>query len=515
MGLPNLQLISKHGFKTEEISTQRTLDPYLAAQSAMYESRIETPVYTFLAKELRELELNEQGTKVDHPKMGCFAGDTKVRLLDGRALTFAQLVEEYGSGEKFYTYTIRDDAVSVGVGYAPRLTAKAAPVVAVTLDNGETVRCTPDHRFMLRDGSYREAQDLQSGDSLMPLYTKISTKSAHKMKGYELYLCPDDGKWHFTHRMVGKWRYPGYTGNQHGNGLIHHNRGKLNNSPDALILCEDAKAHGLLHREDILKKRADPEFEAKRLAGLAAYNNDPENRRKAAERFSRTMRRPDVHKKMQEVRSKTGKVTGPRNLTAYNKSAAHREKAAEIGKKTIHKAIAARRRADITIEKVVELRRSGMTDPMIASQLKCSVSLVSRRFSAARKKGIEVPPPPYHANRKGCAAPGNHKVVSVVPAGIADVYDISVDETSNFALDAGVFVHNSKDLADAFAAVVYYLSKNWQSIGIGSVTKGVLTTDYGIPGMAVPTSDGNFRWPDEPPLPLEGEDWSGLPTYII
>ena len=74
----------------------------------------------------------------------------------------------------------------------------------------------------------------------------------------------------------------------------------------------------------------------------------------------------------------------------------------------------------------------------------------------------------------------------------------------------------SKDLADAFAATVYYLSKNWQSIGIGSVSKGALTLETGVPGMAVPTADGNFRWPDEPILPTEGgEDWSGLPTYII
>lgn len=70
MGLPNLQMIEKHGFETDQISTQRTLDPYLAAQSAMYERRIESPVYPHLAKELRELELNDQGTKVDHPKTG-------------------------------------------------------------------------------------------------------------------------------------------------------------------------------------------------------------------------------------------------------------------------------------------------------------------------------------------------------------------------------------------------------------------------------------------------------------
>ena len=34
------------------------------------------------------------------------------------------------------------------------------------------------------------------------------------------------------------------------------------------------------------------------------------------------------------------------------------------------------------------------------------------------------------------------------------VYDITVDETSNFALTNGIFVHNSKDLADAVCGSV-------------------------------------------------------------
>ena len=37
------------------------------------------------------------------------------------------------------------------------------------------------------------------------------------------------------------------------------------------------------------------------------------------------------------------------------------------------------------------------------------------------------------------------------------VYDLEVDEWDNFALAAGVFVHNSKDLADAVCAVVWHL----------------------------------------------------------
>jgi hypothetical protein len=54
----------------------------------------------------------------------------------------------------------------------------------------------------------------------------------------------------------------------------------------------------------------------------------------------------------------------------------------------------------------------------------------------------------------------NHKIVKIeciktntpVP-----VYDIEVPLTDNFALGAGIFVHNSKDLADAVASIVYHM----------------------------------------------------------
>lgn len=114
MGLPNLQLMARHGFKTEEISTQRTLDPYLAAQSAIYERRVESPIYPELAKELRELELNEQGTKVDHPKTG--AKD----LADALAATIFYLSNNWRS--------IGIGGVSKGVSSAPAgLPGIAAP----------------------------------------------------------------------------------------------------------------------------------------------------------------------------------------------------------------------------------------------------------------------------------------------------------------------------------------------------------------------------------------------------
>lgn len=52
----------------------------------------------------------------------------------------------------------------------------------------------------------------------------------------------------------------------------------------------------------------------------------------------------------------------------------------------------------------------------------------------------------------------NHRVITVEPGPVEDVYDISVPGTQNFALAAGVFVHNSKDVSDALAGAVYGLT---------------------------------------------------------
>ncbi len=64
----------------------------------------------------------------------------------------------------------------------------------------------------------------------------------------------------------------------------------------------------------------------------------------------------------------------------------------------------------------------------------------------------------------------NHRVLSVrrVEAH-EEVYDLTVPGTENFALAAGVFVHNSKDLSDAMAGVAYGLTMRrdvWRQFGI-------------------------------------------------
>ena len=104
----------------------------------------------------------------------CFSGDTKVALVGGKSVTFKDMVERAAQGERFFGYGITSkDGVQVIELIAPRLINTDEKLLRITLDNGETVDCTPDHKFLTRKGKYVEAQDLEEGDSLMPLYRYV------------------------------------------------------------------------------------------------------------------------------------------------------------------------------------------------------------------------------------------------------------------------------------------------------------------------------------------------------
>jgi DNA gyrase subunit B len=119
--------------------------------------------------------------------LGCFTGDTLVALASGEARSFADLAADWQHGVQHFGYaTDKAGQVVVAPLVEPRLTKRVAALVQVTLDNGAVVRCTPDHLFRLRDGSYRRADQLAPGDSLMPLYRSVSAKSdGDELDGYE------------------------------------------------------------------------------------------------------------------------------------------------------------------------------------------------------------------------------------------------------------------------------------------------------------------------------------------
>lgn len=95
----------------------------------------------------------------------CFTGDTKIKLLNGTTRTLKEIADE--GSTSFWVYSKDDRGNTVpGKAHSARITRRNAELVQVTLDNNEEIRCTPDHPFMLRDGSYKPASELKAGDSL-------------------------------------------------------------------------------------------------------------------------------------------------------------------------------------------------------------------------------------------------------------------------------------------------------------------------------------------------------------
>ena len=126
---------------------------------------------------------------------GCFTGDTKIKLLDGAEKSFKELAQ-LPPDEVFHVYSVNADGkVVVGEGRHARRTRQNAELVEVTLDNGAKIRCTPNHPFMLRDGTYKDAQDLTAGDSLMPGYIDAVTSTVIQPAAEPVAA-------HYNHRIV-------------------------------------------------------------------------------------------------------------------------------------------------------------------------------------------------------------------------------------------------------------------------------------------------------------------------
>jgi len=118
---------------------------------------------------------------------GCFAGDTKVELYNGEQKTLAELVEMAHRGARVDVFTV--DAhrnVRIKPMRAPRLVRRNDPVVKVTLESGAEIVCTPDHRFMLRDGTYREASVLKPKDQLMPFARSSIPERLHRTGAFPI-----------------------------------------------------------------------------------------------------------------------------------------------------------------------------------------------------------------------------------------------------------------------------------------------------------------------------------------
>src|SRR3954471_22645777 len=76
--------------------------------------------------------------------IGCFTADTRVPVASGRDVAISDLVR---GDEEPIVYSCTPTGRIVMARATARRTRSAAALVAVVLDNGERIRCTPDHEF--------------------------------------------------------------------------------------------------------------------------------------------------------------------------------------------------------------------------------------------------------------------------------------------------------------------------------------------------------------------------------
>lgn len=199
----------------------------------------------------------------------CFTGDTEVLTCNNERISFIDLEKRINSGEEIYTFSCKStgEIIPAKIISAKKI-KEVDEICRVTLDNGEVFECTPDHKHMLRDGSYKETKDLIPGDSMMPCYITESDK----YDGVKRRVVLDLSKKNIDHYYRSNNVSRSYNGNlipiyhimsEHSDvnvddssiGLMsnihrHHiDKNKFNDSPRNILLCSQQK-HFSFHCND-------------------------------------------------------------------------------------------------------------------------------------------------------------------------------------------------------------------------------------------------------------------------
>jgi DNA-binding protein len=197
----------------------------------------------------------------------CLGLDTKIELLDGRTLELNDIIREFNDDKNLWTYSINPEnglIVPSPITWAG-VTRKNTEVLKITLDNDESITCTPDHKFPTKFNGKKEAKDLSIGESMWAFNKKKKIiKGGGKTKNtYEMVYDHSINDWVYTHRMVANFMkeknlHEEFTHKITSNSLqtIHHKDfNRYNNMPQNLCYM-NSKDHFYYHH-DTAKKMYD------------------------------------------------------------------------------------------------------------------------------------------------------------------------------------------------------------------------------------------------------------------
>ena len=378
----------------------------------------------------------------------CLHGDTVIKLLNGKYEKIKDLAE---NGDNIWLYSVNTENGEIvpALGLCPRKTATRSDLLKVHFDNGEYVVVTSDERFLMRDCSYKYANELDVNDSLMPMYYNYGYNKKYEMISNTI-KTRTEGKsknWKYeykgrtnsipTHKLV----YEFFNGSIEVDGLIHHvDENHLNNEPDNLIALERGE-HTRMHY-----KYLGHEF-YKKLGKLGSE--------KAKETLANN---PQLAMKKSEV--------GRKNMNKLWGDPEFLKRAVERGKESIK--IPQMTNSDP--EAIKSRMRGKILSGLSIILAKETETINGYNYNKIRKRYII-----YKSNMPKLetilkyfksldealelAKTYNHKILGIEELNSPhDVYSVTVPKYENFAVDLGdnscIFVHNCNSLHSENNAII-------------------------------------------------------------
>ena len=389
--------------------------------------------------------------------LGCLTKDTKIATLSGDK-TIGELLNNFGN-EWVLSYNSANNSWEpdkiLDVFYSGY-----KDIYEITLDNGEIIKCTDNHKFLSRKNKWVSIKDntLVPGLSMMPYYTRYNKSGYLQVKNNET------EKWESRYVTVGKWK----SKYEKGIAIHHKNYNKLDDRPTNLCLLT-VKQHYMFHAKkggdnwkNYNQSISGEEFKELRrkkvLKGRDTYRSRPDYPEKKAIRvkwWKETMLTKEHQQKAAYAvwhgkNAEQNKLQSAQRITLRNKT----EKARNTSKRMAAN-MRKLKRQKTPEELEIICAKQGL------SSLKRHKGINSKEYQ--EKLAFIRKKEPWYNPELGAKANHklkktyNHKIVSIKYLGKEDVYDITTERNHNFALTAGIVAHNCGKSTVARKAFLYVL----------------------------------------------------------
>lgn len=348
----------------------------------------------------------------------CLAGDTNIAVNHPDSCkTIKNIVEDFENGTLDYgVFSIKDKNIVFGEIERAWCTGEKE-IWEVTLDDGNIIRCSNNHPFMLRNGEYKRADELIVSDALMP-FRRSKTKNGYLFNISKRGLA-------YEHSLVQE-HYEGSLFKKSDGRHIHHKN----------FIQEDNRKNNLLTMND-----------KEHLALHARINNRrfdiQENRDKQSTIMSsRWSEGGDLRINLENAtkKSKTTEGYKKRIKRTINRNKVNPPGTGNKGRKDQKGIWNARCKRETVLQTIYSSYISGMSFDQLAEKLNSPTQnhLLTRLSWGG-----------FSSWNNFIENYTNHKVVSTRKTGQFElVYDLTIKDHHNFALtdkigQGIVFVHNS------------------------------------------------------------------------